>query len=157
MTRSIRLIFPSLRALVTALALAAVQTPAASAEEPPVYMVEGLALAGYDVVTYFTESRPVTGKRAHALKWRGAIWLFSSPETQMAFEMNPRAYMPRFGGYCAFAMSQGRLVAADPMAFTIHDGRLYLAHTPDLMARWRADPTGFIRAARAEWPAVLGR
>ena len=163
MTASIRLAL-HLRALaapgvlVLGLALLLAQAERLLAEAPPpVAAVGGVAAGGYDVVAYFTQGEPVPGDPAHALKWRGAVWLFASAESQLAFEMNPRAYAPRFGGYCAFALSQGRLALADPAAFAIHEGRLYLAHSPAVLDRWRADPARFIDAARAEWPAVLGR
>jgi len=127
------------------------------AEEPPVHAIGGFALGGHDVVAYFTEGRPVPGDRRHALKWRGAVWLFASPETLLAFEMNPRAYAPRFGGYCAWALSEGKLASGDPAAFAIRDNRLYVAHSPEFLARWLDDPEGRIDAARARWPAILRR
>jgi hypothetical protein len=150
-----------LAALVLALPLAlmpALVVPGGlRADEPPVAMAEGLALSGHDVVAYFKQGRAIEGRPEHALKWRGAVWRFASAETQMAFEMNPRAYAPRFGGYCALALSAGRLAPSDPGVFAIHEGRLYLAASPSALARWQADPTTHIAAARAEWPTVLGR
>lgn len=127
------------------------------AEAPVVSAPEGLALGGYDAVAYFTEGAPVPGRPEHALRWRGAVWLFSGAETLLAFEMNPRAYAPRFGGYCAVALSEGRLAPGDPLVFAIVDGRLYLAHSRDLLDLWRKDGPARIEAAQAHWPAILGR
>lgn len=148
---------PALAAALVALVLLAGFAGAAAAKDRPVAAVEGIAIGGYDVVAYFVEGRPVAGRPEHALKWRGAVWLFAGPETLMAFEMNPRAYAPRFGGYCAYALSQGKLATGDPQAFAIRDGRLYLAHTPALLALWSADPAARIEAAEAQWPAILDR
>lgn len=132
-------------------------TGAAQAEQRPVAATKGFAIGGYDAVAYFTEGTAVEGRPEHALRWRGAIWLFSRPETLMAFEMNPRAYAPRFGGYCAVALSEGRLAAGDPRVFAIEGGRLYLAHSAALMARWKAETAARIVAAEGHWPAILGR
>lgn len=144
-------------AQVAALILSLAVALPAVAEERPVHAPDGLAIGGYDAVAYFSEGRAVPGQRTHAVKWRGAIWLFSAPETLAAFEMNPRAYAPRFGGYCAYALSEGRLAAGDPLAFAIRDGRLYLAHSPRYLALWSADPAGRIGLAEGYWPAILGR
>ena len=148
---------PAVFAWFVAALLAVVPARPGQAEEPPVHTVGGFALGGHDVVAYFTEGRPVAGDARHALKWRGAVWLFASPEALLAFEMNPRAYAPRFGGYCAWALSEGRLAPGDPAAFAIRDGRLYIAHSPELLARWLEDADRRIDAARTLWPAILRR
>lgn len=142
--------------LAAALLLVVLAAPLRS-EQPAVSGPGGVALGGHDAVGYFTEGRPVPGDPRLALKWRGAVWLFASPETLLAFEMNPRAYAPRFGGYCAWALSEGLLAPGDPAAFAIRDGRLYLAHSPAFLARWLEDPEGRIEAAQVEWPAILRR
>lgn len=148
---------PPLRSWIAALLTALALTGMARAEEPVFAAPEGLAIGGYDAVAYFSEGAAVPGRREHALRWRGAVWLFSGAETLMAFEMNPRAYAPRFGGYCAVALSEGKLATGDPRVFTIEGGRLYLAHTPALMDLWRTDRAARIEAAQAHWPAILDR
>ena len=50
-----------------------------------------------------------------------------------------------------------RLAPGDPAAFAIRDGRLYIAHSPDLLARWLEDADRRIDAARTLWPAILRR
>lgn len=147
----------ALLGLVLVAALGPAAAPPARAEAPPVSAVQGYAIGGHDVVAYFTEGRPVPGRPEHALKWRGAIWLFSGPDTLARFEMDPKAYAPRFGGYCAWALSQGMLAQGDPAVFAIRDGRLYLAHTAALLALWEADSAARIEAAQAKWPEILKR
>jgi hypothetical protein len=139
-------------ALLPALALAR----AARAAEPLVFAPGGIALGGTDPVGYFAEGRPVAGSAAEALMWRGAVWHFASDRSRTAFEMNPKAYAPRFGGYCAWAMAQGFLSATVPEAWTIHEDRLYLCTSLEIRSRWQQDVSGFIARAEANWPAVLG-
>lgn len=155
MAQPIRLADP--RRLLAALVFALSFAGAAAADERPVHATDGLAIGGYDAVAYFTQGRAVPGQTAHALKWRGAVWLFATSESLVAFEMNPRAYAPRFGGYCAFALSEGQLAPGDPLAFAIRDGRLYLAHSPHHLALWSADPAARILLAEGHWPGILGR
>lgn len=135
---------------------AAVLAPAAFAQDLPVfYKTDGAAMAGYDAVSYFNSGTPVRGLPEYSVVWKGAEWHFASAENRDAFEMNPRAYAPQFGGYCAFAMAQGKLVSTDPNLWQVIDGRLYLTHSPEIEKRWQRDTAGYIRMAEANWPVVL--
>ncbi len=143
--------------LVPAAAQADPQALTAAALAPPVARVfapAGLALGGHDAVAYFTESRAVPGNPAMALRWRGAVWRFASPANLAAFESNPTAYAPQFGGYCAYAMSQGMALSGDPTAFAVLDGRLYLAHNPEILRQLASDPARVIDMARRFWPEL---
>lgn len=127
----------------------------ALAQEPEVFAPGGLAISGYDPVAYFTEGHAVQGSANHALRWRGAMWYFVSARNMEDFEMNPAAYAPRYGGYCAYALAGGSIEPSSPEAFTIYKGRLYLANGDAARAIWRQDPDGNILKADANWPAIL--
>ena len=117
----------------------------------------GVAIQGYDPVAYFKAGRAVEGRPEHAVKWGGALWYFASDDNRNAFEMNPRAYAPQYGGYCASGVAHGRIVPTEPEAFTIHDGKLYLHHSDAIRSEWRQDVQGNVTRANANWPAALGR
>jgi hypothetical protein len=144
-----------LAALAGAPAAALLAAPA-RAETPDICAPGGLALRGADPVAYFTEGAYLPGRPDHALMWRGAVWQFDRPDTMMAFEMNPTAFAPQFGGYCAFAMAHGVISTCDPRAFLVRDDALYLCSSPLAMAGFRMDVPGNVVAARANWPAILG-
>ncbi|SPH18759.1 hypothetical protein DEA8626_02302 [Defluviimonas aquaemixtae] len=129
----------------------------ALAAEPEVYAPGGVAISGYDAVAYFIEGRPVPGRAEYALKWHGATWYFANAETMEAFEMNPAAYAPRYGGYCAYAMSKGAVAPTVPEAFTVHDGQLYLNFSTEVRTIWSRDIPGNIALADAHWPTALTR
>lgn len=129
----------------------------ALAREPEIYAPDGIALSGYDPVAYFTQGAAVKGRADHALIWRGATWYFASAQSQEAFEMNPLAYVPQYGGYCAYMMAEGSLASGAPEAFALADGRLYLAHTPEFLTLWKQDVAGNIREADAHWAAVMNK
>ncbi|WP_170516471.1 YHS domain-containing (seleno)protein [Ruegeria atlantica] len=135
---------------------AALITPAATAQEIPVfYVTDGTAMSGYDVVSYFNGDAPVHGQPKYAVVWKGAQWHFATAENRDAFERDPRAFAPQFGGYCAYAMAHGSLVSTDPKAWQVVDGRLYLTHSPEIEAMWREAKTEYIRMAEAHWPVIL--
>lgn len=146
----------SLHGLLIALALASLGPglrPALAG--PEVHTTGGIAIHGADPVAYFTTGRAVAGVPAYALMWAGATWYFASAEHMAAFEANPRAYAPQFGGYCAHAAAQGGLLAARPEIFIIHEGKLYLAATQDALDQWRADAPGHIAAAKRNWRDLI--
>ena len=150
---------PSRRTFVISAALLpfALAAPvAATAGSPRVRTDDGLAIGGADAVGYFTEGRAVAGSIRFPLMWGGATWLFASAENRARFEADPSAYAPRYGGYCAWAVSQGYTAPADPAAFTIHEGRLYLNYSKGVRQRFQRGIEAHIARANANWPAVLG-
>ncbi len=129
---------------------------AALAASPEVFAFDGLAIRGADPVAYFRQSALVFGQPDMALMWHGAEWRFASADAREAFEMDPLAYAPQFGGYCAYAMSLGAIATTVPEAWTIHQGRLYLNFSLDVRTRWAEDKDGNIARANGYWPDILG-
>jgi len=116
-----------------------------------VFNENGIAISGVDPVAYFREGHAVAGSATYALKWRGVSWYFANAANLAAFEANPRQHAPQFGGYCAYGMSQGLLLATDPDAWAIRDSKLYLTVSPEMLAEWLKDPDSRILQARANW------
>ncbi|MGF1551598.1 MAG: YHS domain-containing (seleno)protein [Paracoccaceae bacterium] len=151
---------PALRrlALASSLVLAPVVAlaPAAALAEEAVYQsFLGTAIDGTDPVAYFTEGRPVEGSSAFSHDWNGATWYFASAENRDRFVADPEAFAPQYGGYCAWAVSQGYTASTEPEAWRIVDGKLYLNYNLDVQKTWEQDVPGHIEAANANWPTVL--
>ncbi|MBM9594562.1 YHS domain protein [Rhodobacteraceae bacterium MCCB 386] len=142
--------------LLSSLAMPVVAALPVEAGHPPIFAEHGIAIRGADPVAYFTAGGPVAGQISQGVQWDGAVWLFASSENRERFEANPTAYAPRYGGYCAFAVSRGHTAPIDPGAWTIHDGALYLNRTLRERALFRRDIAGNIRRADDNWPDVLG-
>ena len=136
-------------------ALGLIARPALAAK-PSVYMEKGIAIDGTDAVAYFTKSKPVTGKSAHTYDWNGATWRFSTAANRDAFAATPQTYAPQYGGYCAWAVSEGYTASTTPKAWKIVDGKLYLNYSRSIQRRWERDIPARIAAADKNWPAVLG-
>ena len=145
------------RALIPLLVVAALAGAAgtASALDPVFSTYLGGAIRGYDPVAYFTEGKAVQGKRAHRLEWKDATWSFASAKNKEMFEANPEKYAPRYGGYCAFAVSRGYTASIDPDAWSIVDGALYLNYSLGVRDQWSGDIAGNIAKGDANWPKLL--
>ena len=145
--------------LLAAIGLAAampVSTPAFAKASPEVNVeADGFAARGYDVTAYFLQGKPVRGSKAYQLKYKGATWLFASPDSLAKFQANPAAYAPQFGGYCAWAVSQGYVAAGDPEQWKIVDGKLYLNFNARAKELWEADQADAILRGHANWPGIL--
>ncbi|UZD90208.1 YHS domain-containing (seleno)protein [Cognatishimia activa] len=122
----------------------------------------GLALQGYDPVAYFTEGQATPGSYKITTVYNDTTYRFASEAHKATFEANPEAYLPQYGGYCAFGAAMGFKFDGDPELWKIVDGELYLNLAQDIQERWEGDIPGYIEKADAQWtniedvaPAVL--
>lgn len=127
----------------------------AVAQGTRVFAPGGIALSGYDAVSYFTESAPVEGSARNALRWHGATWYFATPVTLERFEMNPTAYAPQFGGYCVYWLAEGKAIPGAPDAYIIDHGKLYMMHDAQLLAQVKANLQALIADAEENWPETI--
>ena len=140
-----------------ALIAAFLLSPVAFAQKPTVFSDRNGAIRGHDPVAYFDQKGPVKGSKQFSHAWRGATCYFASAENRDKFAAEPERYAPRYGGYCAYAVSQGYTADIDPAAWSIVDGKLYLNYSLRIRERWNKDIPGHIRKADTNWPSVLQR
>lgn len=139
-----------------AASLAMIAFPAMAASPAgTVNLQDGPAVAGHDVVAYFTAGRATPGRADLTAEHEGATYRFSSEANRDAFIAAPSRYLPQYGGYCAFGLARGYKAVIDPKAFTIVDGRLYLNYSPAIQAKWRAQQSADINLANTNWPKVI--
>ena len=112
---------------------------------------DGLALRGFDAVAYFAVDSAVKGDAKYEYAWNGAKWLFTSEENMKKFQASPETYAPQFGGYCSFAVSEGYTADADPEAWKVVDGKLYLNYNKQVREKWEKDQNERIEKGAANW------
>lgn len=117
----------------------------------------GIAIKGYDPVAYFNSGTPTKGNPEISYEWNGATWRFAGSENRDTFAKAPEEYAPQYGGYCAYAVSQGTTANIDPAAWKIVDGKLYLNLSPRIQKKWEQDIPGYIEQADANWPKIIGQ
>lgn len=91
---------------------------------------KNLALGGYDPVAYFDDfgGKATKGSKKITATHEGVLYRFASQANKKAFVADPTRFEPMYGGWCAWAMSDGKgdKTEANPKSFTIEGGRLYV-------------------------------
>src|SRR5215510_6742142 len=112
------------------------------AQQDEIYVNDGAAINGYDVVAYFKDGKPAKGTPKFSVSYKGANWLFANMENAEQFKSDPEKFEPQYGGYCAFGCSRGYKAKTSPDAWTIVDGKLYLNYNIDVRDTWNKDQPG---------------
>jgi hypothetical protein len=86
-----------------------------------------------------------------------ATWRFANAANRDKFQADPEKYAPRYGGYCAYAVSFGSTADIDPEAWTIVEGKLYLNKSKSIRQSWSQDIPGYIERADKHWPRIAGQ
>ncbi|MEB3216478.1 MAG: YHS domain-containing (seleno)protein [Nostocales cyanobacterium 94392] len=114
---------------------------------------QGIAIQGYDPVSYFTD-HPVAGNPKITSTYEDATYYFISEENKAKFESDPEQYIPQYGGFCAVAVSEGKLVNIDPETYKVTDGKLYLFYNVEFgntKPQWEASEETLRNNADAHW------
>lgn len=114
----------------------------------------GVILAGYDAVAYFTESKPVMGKALYTAVHNNAIYRFSSASNRDVFIQSPDKYAPQYGGFCAYGVTLGKKFEIDGKAFEVVDGKLYVNKNQNVYEIWKKDIPGYINSANTNWSDI---
>ncbi len=117
----------------------------------------GLAVHGYDVVAYFTQSQPTLGRAKHSTVYKDATYRFTSEEHLAAFEDDPEKYLPQYGGYCAYGVAVGAKFDGDPYLWRIVEGKLYLNLNEDVQKTWEKNIPGYIKKAGRNWIKIASK
>ena len=142
----------SLSGLLTLVLLAAYQLSFAGADIET--NNNGVILAGYDAVAYFSENAAVEGSSEFTAVHNNAIYYFSSAENRDTFKGNPSKYEPQYGGFCAYGAALGKKFSVNGKAFEIVDGKLYVNKNEDVYETWVEDKAENIDEADKQWPLI---
>lgn len=150
----------SIRQLIIAAALATstVIVAAPVFAEAPIYTPKknNIAVQGYDPVAYFSAGEPIKGSADYKASYMGADFHFASQENLDAFNADPAAYAPQYGGYCAWAIARGDYAKGSAKHWAIVDGKLYLNYNRSIQKKWNKDTAGFIKNGDAQWSSLQG-
>lgn len=119
---------------------------------------DGFIAKGYDVVAYFNMIA-IEGSNNYSTIFDNVKYKFSSQINLDTFLKNPNAYIPQYGGYCAYAVaSNSKKVDVNPETFEIRDGKLYLFYNSwmnNTLKKWnKKNVKGLQEKADLNWEAI---
>ncbi len=119
---------------------------------------KGIAVEGYDVVSYFLKNEAEKGDKKFTSNYKGATYYFSSKTHLEKFKAQPSKYVPQYGGWCAYAMGlDGSKVEIDPKTYKILNGKLYLFYNKyftNTLDDWNKDEVNLKKKADGYWKKI---
>src|SRR5258708_12038140 len=134
-------LLPPFRKIFAICLLALVMSGAASARSriAAVTTEPGVAVKGYDPVSYFTDRKPVRGSAQFSTSYKGVEYRFVSAEHRDRFLAEPEKFVPQYGGYCAFPIALNTIADIDPDEWAIVNDKLYLNNSFFSQKPWSLD------------------
>ncbi|WP_262695510.1 YHS domain-containing (seleno)protein [Kordiimonas aquimaris] len=110
-----------------------------------------IAMGGFDPTLYFAGGVPRQGDTSISYTYEGQVYHFVTLESRSRFAENPKKYAPQYAGHCAFAMAEHLRVQADPSAFAVEDGKLFLFENQTKLEMWKTNSLKFRVVADKRW------
>jgi YHS domain-containing protein len=85
-----------------------------------------IALQGYSPVSYLNLGIAQKGLKEYKVTHDGLAYYFTTKEQKNKFNVDPKKYLPQYGGYCAFGVSVGAKFRTDPNKFVVKNGKYFL-------------------------------
>ena len=115
----------------------------------------GIALQGFDPVTFFTQTEAVRANGSISYTYNGVKYFFSSTKNLTQFKNTPSKFEPQYGGWCAYHMSvDGNKIAASAEFFTIKNGKLYFFNSKESQQNWLIEEE-LKEQADQNWSAIF--
>jgi hypothetical protein len=111
----------------------------------------GVAIEGYDPVSYFTGPEPQLGKPDYEFEWGGVPWYFVSAANRDVFMRAPDVYAPQHGGHCEMSLARGYLSDGKPRIYAIVRERLYLFYSAANRDAFLLSQENAMKSAQLEW------
>ena len=140
--------------LILAFLVGVLAVPNLARAQDLINQTDGIAIRGYDTVGYFTDAKAVKGSDEFSYEWLGATWHFASAEHRDLFAADPVKYAPQYGGYCSGAMVDGFTANANPEAWRIVEGKLYLNASQEGLREWESHAAEEIERADSKWQVI---
>ena len=113
-----------------------------------------LGMHGIDPVSMFASEAPQIGDAVYTSEHDGVDYYFASEQAQQQFDADPGAYLPQFGGFCAFGVYKGKKLDGDVRYADLVDGKLYLFVNAAIFEQYLANSEEVIRVAYEKWPDI---
>ena len=143
------------RTITSSIAALVLSLSAVAADLVNVSGASKIAVAGYDTVAFFTDSKAVNGSPSVSAEYKGATYFFASEDHKKLFVAAPESYAPQCGGLCAFGVSVNALFPVDINTWQVRNGKLYLNLNPDILKKFNAAFDANVAKADKNWPGLV--
>ena len=122
------------------------------------YAKKGVVIKGYDVTEYFN-NKALKVSKEFSSKHDDVLYYFTSKSNKEKFDKTPEAFLPEYGGYCAYAIGlKSEKVDINPKSFEIKDNKLYLFYNAwgvNTLDLWnKSNPKELKEKADANWKNI---
>lgn len=103
----------------------------------------GIAIDGFDLVSYYNADAPQAGLKTIYAEHLGLTYQFANTQNRAAFLVDPSKYLPNYRGWCSTNLSMGRLACPDYTNYKLEDGKLLFFERVGFtngLDIWNSDP-----------------
>lgn len=121
---------------------------------------DGLAVDGYDLVSYYVADKPLAGDEAIYAEHLGLTYRFATTKNRAAFIADPGKYLPSYRGWCSTNLSMGRLACPDYTNYKLEEGKLLFFERVGFtngLDIWNSDPLRHRRQANQNFALLSGQ
>ncbi len=122
----------------------------------------GLAIGGYDVVSYFQDFKAAKGDAKFSVNYDNVTYYFTSQAHKDAFKAKPESFLPQCKGLCSWGVAEkSAKFPVNPESFKVFENKLYLFYDGpfqgqrlDTKELWLKDEKNFVQKLPAKWEEV---
>lgn len=114
----------------------------------------GHAIDYYDPISFY-KGEPRIGLESISFNYNGVTYLFFNEENKSEFIKKHKDLEPRFGGWCAYSMTEGKKVNFEPEYFDIINDSLYLFKDEESKMKFKKNYKEFNLKAWEKWAKIL--
>ncbi|MFM2268418.1 MAG: hypothetical protein RL757_1859 [Bacteroidota bacterium] len=122
----------------------------------------GLAIGGYDVVSYFQDYKAAKGDAKFSVNYANVTYYFTSQAHKDAFKAKPEQFLPQCNGVCAWGVAEKTTkFPVNPESFKVIENKLYLFYDGpfqgqrlDTRELWIKDEKTYLQKLPAKWEEV---
>ncbi len=121
---------------------------------------DGVAVDGFDLVSYYVADNPLAGDEAIYVEHLGLTYRFATTNNRAAFVADPDKYLPSYRGWCSTNLSMGRLACPDYTNYKLEDGKLLFFERVGFtngLDIWNSDPLLHRRQANQNFALLSGQ
>jgi len=124
-------------------------------EPGDIMSVNKVAIDGYDAVAYITESKAIQADGSISYEYQDIQWYFSSQANKDLFKVDSEKYVPIFGGFATFELTEEEQVLSNPEIWYVHNEKVYLFSDEDSKQEWFTHINEMTARAQAQWDIII--